>query len=119
MVQHDLECPILVILHFPPIFSHESGPKQFGMLNFAHFTFPILSHQSGPKQFGMLNFAHFALLPIFPTKVVQNDLECSILLILHFFQSLPTKVFQKDLECSILLILHFSLSFPTKVFQND
>ena len=35
--------------------------------------------------------------------------------ILHFFQSFPTKVVQNDLECSILIISHFLPSFPTKV----
>ena len=47
----------------------------------------------------------------FPTKVVQNDLECLILAILHFFQSFPTKMVQNDSECPILVVPHFSPSF--------
>ena len=50
VVQNDSECLVLVIAHFSQSFPHQGGPKQFGMLNFDHFTlFPIFSHQSGLK----------------------------------------------------------------------
>ena len=68
----------------------------------------------------MPNFGHFTLFfQSFPTKVVQNDFKCSILIISHFFPSFPTKVVQNDLQCSILVILHFFQSLPTKMVQND
>ena len=138
MVQNNSEFPILAISHLFQFFPTKSGinsyrtsnlgcsgpfpifPKLFGMLNFGHLTlFPIFSHKvvQNYLECSILLSPHFP--QSFPTKVVQNYLECSILLSSHFFQSFPTKVVQNYLECSILLISHFFQSFPTKVVQND
>ena len=66
-------------------FSNLFSPKWSKMIQNAQLwsfhTFPIFSHQSGIKSFRTPNFGHSAP---FPTKVVQTDLECPILIVLHF-----------------------------------
>ena len=95
------------------IFSNQSGPKQFEMPNFGHFTlFLIFSYQSDIKSFRTLNFSCSAP---FPTKVVQNDLGCSILVISHFFEFFPTKVVKMIWNAQFS---HFAL-FPIFFHQSD
>ena len=98
-----------------PIFSHQSGPKWFGMLNLTHFAlFPIFSHQSGPKWFGMLNFAHLHCFQSFPTKVIQNNLECSILHICTFSNLFPPKWSKMIWNVQFCSFCTFSNLFPPK-----
>ena len=83
-------------------------------------TFPIFSYQSGPKQFRMSNFGFFLqLFQYFPTEVVQNNSEWAILAILQLFQYFPTKVIQIDSEWPVLPILQLfrwqRLMYSTRV----
>ena len=74
------------------------------MPNFDYFAlFPIFSLQSGLKLFRTPYFDHLALLHLFPQKwpkIIQNT---QFWFVPHFFLSFPTKVVKNDCDLSILL----------------
>ena len=78
------------------------------MPNFVHFIlFWIFSYQSSSAPF-----------PSFLIKVVQNDLECLILVISHFFSIFSYQSGIKTLEHPMLVVLHLFQCLPTKVVKN-
>ena len=122
MVQNDSEHPILVTFTPFPIFSL---PKWYKIIqNNQYWSFCTFSNLFQPKWFNLIWNAQFwlfcTLTNLFPVKWSINHSEhANFGHFAHFSQSFPSKVVQNDLECPILFISHLLQYFSTNVVQND